>query len=248
MSHRTSRKNISSYGVIVFKRIKSEINYLLVQRKDTYSHVEFLRGKYKLNNMKYINILLENMSEKEIKSFHTKSFNELWNQLWMKKTEKKFNKEYEISKTKFEKLKKEVILHNKTYSLNKLINKIPKFKKDTSWGFPKGRKMKNEINLHCAMREFEEETNYKRYDYKILNDIILKETIVGVNGITYQHYYYLAEDLSNNKPYLDEKNLNQITEIKDIKFFSYNKCYKLFNNTAIPKLTVLIKAQNLIQN
>ena len=40
----------------------------------------------------------------------------------MKKTEKKFNKEYEISKTKFEKLKKEVILHNKTYSLNKLIN------------------------------------------------------------------------------------------------------------------------------
>ena len=156
-------------------------------------------------------------------------------------------KEYEISKTKFEKLKKKVILHNKTYSLNKLINKIPKFKKDTSWGFPKGRKMKNEINLHCAMREFEEETNYKRYDYKILNDIILKETIVGVNGITYQHYYYLAEDLSNNEPYLDEKNLNQITEIKDIKFFSYNKCYKLFNNIEIPKLTVLIKAQNLIQ-
>ena len=66
MSHRTSRKNISSYGIIVFKRIKGEINYLLVQRKDTYSYVEFLRGKYKLNNMKYINILLENMSEKEI--------------------------------------------------------------------------------------------------------------------------------------------------------------------------------------
>ena len=79
MSHRTSRKNISSYGIIVFKRIKGEINYLLVQRKDTYSYVEFLRGKYKLNNIKYITTLLENMSVNEIDSLRTKNFNELWN-------------------------------------------------------------------------------------------------------------------------------------------------------------------------
>ena len=65
-----------------------------------------------------LDILLENMSEKEIKSFHTKSFNELWNQLWMKKTEKKFNKE-------FIKLARSVYINNDERSqIKKKINQL----------------------------------------------------------------------------------------------------------------------------
>ena len=36
------------------EKINNKYNYLLVQRKDTYAYVEFLRGKYDINNNEYI--------------------------------------------------------------------------------------------------------------------------------------------------------------------------------------------------
>ena len=41
---------VMSMGVILFKRINKQIKYLMVQRKDTLGFVEFMRGKYNLEN------------------------------------------------------------------------------------------------------------------------------------------------------------------------------------------------------
>ena len=96
----------------------------------------------------------------------------------------------------------------------------PRWKKP-EWGFPKGRRDKRaEENMTCACREFEEETGYKKNDYIILNKIEpIEEKLVGTNGISYKHIYYLS---MNNR----DKNI-KITdydkyEIGEIKWFSYD--------------------------
>ena len=43
-----------SLGVILFKIQEGKVKYLLVQRRDTLGFVEFMRGKYNLENIDYI--------------------------------------------------------------------------------------------------------------------------------------------------------------------------------------------------
>ena len=57
---------ITSCGVILFKNNKEKVvniedkyRFLLIQRKDTLGFIEFLRGKYKENDIKYITRLIE---------------------------------------------------------------------------------------------------------------------------------------------------------------------------------------------
>ena len=47
---------ITSIGVIAFRinSINDTIQYLLIRRKDTLGFIDFLRGKYSLNNKEYI--------------------------------------------------------------------------------------------------------------------------------------------------------------------------------------------------
>jgi 8-oxo-dGTP pyrophosphatase MutT (NUDIX family) len=63
---------------------------------------------------------------------------------------------------------------------------------EPEWGFPKGRRMRGETDLACAVREFTEETNIPRHAYLLLNNIILEETFTGLNGVRYKHIYYVA--------------------------------------------------------
>ena len=41
---------ITSIGIIAFRIKNNKIEYLLIRRKDSLSFVDFLRGKYQLNN------------------------------------------------------------------------------------------------------------------------------------------------------------------------------------------------------
>ena len=62
---------VSSYGLICFKRIDGEIKYILVQKKDSISYTEYLRGKYELNNYVYIQRLFSKMTLNEKESIKT---------------------------------------------------------------------------------------------------------------------------------------------------------------------------------
>ena len=64
---------ITSCGVILYKKnenytnkIEDKYRFLLVQRKDTIAFIEFLRGKYRESDIKYIKKLLEMMTFCEI--------------------------------------------------------------------------------------------------------------------------------------------------------------------------------------
>ena len=58
---------ITSIGIIAFRLHDNRLEYLLIRRKDSLGFVDFLRGKYTLQNKEYLINLLNKMtvSEKE---------------------------------------------------------------------------------------------------------------------------------------------------------------------------------------
>jgi 8-oxo-dGTP pyrophosphatase MutT (NUDIX family) len=79
-----------------------------------------------------------------------------------------------------------------------------------------------ETNIECAKREFEEETNIKPHQYKILNVKPLQEIFTGINGCRYVYVYYLAEMLtSSDEVKIDPKNKNQFNEVGEISWCDY---------------------------
>jgi 8-oxo-dGTP pyrophosphatase MutT (NUDIX family) len=75
---------IMSYGIVVFRvnpdNMKTE--YLMICRKHTLGFIDFMRGKYSLSNKFYVMNMLKQMTNKEIQSIKTKSFDELWEEMW----------------------------------------------------------------------------------------------------------------------------------------------------------------------
>lgn len=63
---------------------------------------------------------------------------------------------------------------------------------EPEWGFPKGRRMRGESDLACAIREFDEETNIPRESFVVLKNMVLTETFVGLNNVQYKHVYFVA--------------------------------------------------------
>ena len=129
------------------------------------------------------------------------------------------------SKLKFNKLK------NDSESLKNLDffvqTAIPQWN-SPEWGFPKGRNNKNESNIQCAMREFEEETGFASDDYTIIKSIKpLCEEFLGTNGIKYKHIYYVAYPNNDKKPQIDVTNKNQMAEIGDIGYYDYNSIQRM---------------------
>ncbi len=54
---------------------------------------------------------------------------------------------------------------------------------EPEWGFPKGRRIRCESDLDCALREFNEETNIPQDSIHVFKNIVLSETFRGTNDI-----------------------------------------------------------------
>ena len=96
----------SSADLHLLSLITSKIKFLLIQRKHSLGYVDFIRGKYKLDNIDGINFLFQHMIQSEIDKIKTMDFNELWIDLWNNDQQKMgyIKKEYSIAKEKFLKL------------------------------------------------------------------------------------------------------------------------------------------------
>ena len=216
---------VLSLGVIAFKYdIKlNNILVLLIQRKDSYSYMDIIRGKYNLKHINQLYILIKNMTYKEISKILDYDFDYLWKKLWnindINKLQSRFKREYKLSKEKFITLKTGYFLFNKFYCFKNIIQDINKFYNETEYGLPKGRREYKELDFDCALREFSEETNYKISDLVILNNnFTLNEIFRGTNKILYEHKYYIALCTNTSKPYIDKMNKEQVNEVKNIKW------------------------------
>jgi hypothetical protein len=133
--------------------------YLMVQRKDSLSYVEFIRGKYSIEKKAYIMKLVSNMTDIERNALRTQAFDVLWKSLWQADDCKAYQREYAEARGKFELIKKGYIMKNDQnevyyFDLDYIINNTKSQLGETEWGFPKGRRNINEHDFACAVREF----------------------------------------------------------------------------------------------
>jgi ADP-ribose pyrophosphatase YjhB (NUDIX family) len=75
---------IISYGVIVFRYnyIKNNIEYLMIRRKNSFGFIDLIRGKYNLNNIEYLQNIINEMSVPEKEMIKNTDFKTLWKQMW----------------------------------------------------------------------------------------------------------------------------------------------------------------------
>ena len=133
------RHPILSYGIILYNYDEKKVpSIVMVQRKDSLSYIEFMRGKYKnIYDTEYIKLLFSRFSKEELDNIDNYEFDELWKKLWIhtETINPRIKKEYKKSKIDFIKLKKEVeiqVFINIKYLVNLVENpyssndKIPK--------------------------------------------------------------------------------------------------------------------------
>jgi len=219
-----------------FKYINDDIKFLVVQRKNSLGYLEFIRGRYLIENDNNIIHLLQQMTPGELKDINENDFDKLWNDLWDINNirNKNHHKEYKTSKEKFYylKLKKN----------NLLKNTKPTFKFN-EWGFPKGRREPYESDMVCAIREYEEETSLQEKNYTILDNCKpIRENLKGTNNINYAHNYYLGLLDNQNLKLRDNK------EIGDIKLMNINQCLDVFRPYHKNKLKIIKNIYNVINN
>ena len=68
---------ITSLGVIAFRINNGIIEYLMIRSKETLGYIDFMRGKYNINDKEYIKNMLKQMSNEEKKNIINKEFDEL---------------------------------------------------------------------------------------------------------------------------------------------------------------------------
>jgi 8-oxo-dGTP pyrophosphatase MutT (NUDIX family) len=219
-----NQKPVISYGIIIFRIKNGEPNILMINRKDSLCYIDFLRGKYSIHNIKYIQILIDKFSLSEKEKILNNDYDTLWKQLWniTEISDNKFKKDYVCGKHKFEEIQKGIKINNKIINLSDIILKSKTKYTIPEWEFPKGRKERYESNKQCAIREFNEETGINRNDYQLyINVKPLIENYIGENNIKYLHIYYIACINDNEKDLiLDKTNKFQSLEISDIQWFN----------------------------
>lgn len=215
---------IMSYGIICYKIEDNEIKYIMIQRKDSLSFMEFIRGKYNINEKHYIIKLINCMTYTERNMIYTKTFDEIWVYAWCHNptTVFKHTKEYIESKQKFE-----FLLSNNIINIYYITSNIL----EQEWGFPKGRKKIKEQDIDCAIREFGEETGLQKNDIDIKNIEPFEEIFFGTNNILYKHLYFIAKiNKEDSTLYINNNCLEQIREIRSLKWCNYDE---VLNNIKI---------------
>lgn len=142
------------------------------------SYAEFMRGKYDPTDIPYVSTLVKNMTIKEQAAIASETFENLWKTLW---NDDRMSADYVTSREKFNSLDRFQLMADNLSAYT-----------EPEWGFPKGRRMRGETDIACAIREFGEETNIPREAYSVLKNIVLEETFVGLNNVPYRHLYYVA--------------------------------------------------------
>lgn len=120
--------------------------------------------------------------------------------------------------------------------------------KEPEWGFPKGRRVRCESDVECAIREFNEETNIPRDAYTIVNNIILEETFVGLNGITYRHLYFVALLTAPELVNLNQKmTYMQRREISGIGWKSFEECRGYIRPHHVQREIMVERLENIVK-
>ena len=188
-----------------------------------------------------MDLLMRNMTQQEQERLLTCSFSELWFQIWGELSTMKTHKNnYEMSEKRFAQLKD---------ILPRIIKENPSSWTEPEWGFPKGRRNPHESDLHCAIREFQEETGIKRHEFQVIqNTHSISETFFGSNHVHYCHKYYLAICSPGLQVQVQQQNPHMFREIGDIKWCSLEEAITKIRPDNVEKREILLKAGKILKN
>jgi 8-oxo-dGTP pyrophosphatase MutT (NUDIX family) len=233
---------ITSLGIIAFRIKDNNIQYLMIKRKHSLGFVEFMRGKYPVNNYDYLINIFNEMSNEEKEKIKNLDFNDLWKYLWGNQIGIQYRGEEKTSRERYESLKNG-ISSKIQFNLETLLTNCEYKWKEPEWGFPKGRRNYQEKDLTCALREFEEETGYLRNNVKLIQNITpYEEIFTGSNMKSYKHKYFLGYINYN----INSTNSFQESEVADMKWLSFNEAINNIRPYNLEKKNILNKINNVL--
>lgn len=261
---------VTSYGVIMVRPPKSfrveqalaknsslvtgmenqELEFLLIQRRDSLGFIELMRARYKVNDIPYIRLHLGGITEAERQKYAQGPFEETWNSMWGLDHSHLYKNEYEMAKMKWEQIHKGVLdTQGKLWTMDDLLKDLPPAPKTPEWGFPKGRRDAQESDYVCAMREMFEETGIREEDViPIQNLEPLVESFFGSNHVHYCHKYFIVWVPAELKVEFDGSNEHMLREIGDLKWFKLDEALAHLRPENIEKREVLLKAASMFRN
>jgi len=175
--------------------------------------MEFIRGKYDTLNIEYIKKQISNMTIEEQVAIVNESFEVLWTRLWGNSRDTD-SFEFSIARDKFNAINKA-----------ELVKAVPSKFVEPEWGFPKGRRVRGETDVQCAIREFWEETNISEGAYSILEKPTFNESFTATNNVRYRHTYFIAILKDSKSIDLKQKmTVAQRREISKIEWKTLSEC------------------------
>lgn len=221
--------------------IPSNIRVLLIRRRNTFSYIDFVRGRYNINPVDVVK-MLKRMTIPELNIIINKKFGDIWNSFWINHNcnfyKNDYKKCYEIYIKHISSIRK-IFNENKKNIMNECLHY-------QEWELPKGRRNTNEIDNACAKREFIEETGYTTKDFNIVNGSkTINEQYTSYDNVTYLHKYYTAIVNPYSKmPIVNNRsnNLSQIGEISDIGWFTIKQALNLIQYKYKNKKNAILKA------
>lgn len=245
---------ITSNGIIAYRKHPETkaIEYLMIRRKDTLGLMDFIRGKYSVNNKYYIMNMISQMTIQERAMLLEHTFDEVWEKVWDKPVappglsvnkspsyefgESRYKTEEMVSREKFNQLKSGVYMNKTqpnmfvqscapTFTLETIINECPTKWDEPEWGFPKGKRNYNENDVDCALREFYEETGIKSRNmtFVVSNLAPYEEIFMGSNYKSYKHRYFLMY-VDYNTSVAEKMTDVDKFEVSKVEWKSFNEC------------------------
>ena len=229
--------------------MKVETQYLMIRRKDTLGHIDFMRGKYSVNNRHYILNMLKQMTVEEKEILKTGDFDFVWQKLWGgNKISSQYKNEESISREKYNSLFRGILVKDEFYNLTDIIEESNQSAEwtEAEWGFPKGRRNFQEKDFDCALREFSEETGYPIDTViPIKNVLPFEEIFTGSNYKSYKHKYYLMH--MKYEDTLEMDNFER-AEVSMMKWMNYNECIESIREYNQEKKNVLTKVDQCLNS
>lgn len=188
---------------------------LFICKRYTYAFNLIAHGRYNEHNKAEMIALLGGTTVDEKLDLLSLNFSQIRYRVYLNKSQP--NQNFFMAKNKFE----STFVVDNGVKLRKLISKAAN--SNRLWEIPKGHKLnKSEPDIHCAVREFEEETGIAKKTYKLFPNA--KKTYAYIDaGTRYTNTYYIAFTRSTIAPRINFNNQDQIDEISDIRWMNIDE-------------------------
>jgi 8-oxo-dGTP pyrophosphatase MutT (NUDIX family) len=239
------RAPITSIGVIAFRCGDTGPEFLMIRRRDSFGFVDFIRGKYSLNDEAYIQRIIDEMTMTEKLNLMRLTFDQLWRLLWGEYTRgSQYKNEEHVSFEKYRQVLGGIRTKDgRVKTLQQFIDESTTQWTETEWGFPKGRRNYNEKDLPCALRECLEETGYDITAENVIQNIApFEEIFMGSDMKCYKQKYFLAMVDLDKKP----KKAHDIMEVGLMKWMSFDECIQAIRPYNLEKISIVRKINNIL--